>query len=546
MTTMKMKRLFVLVCSAAPCWSTLAPTSMPIPAPTKFPIPSPTKVPIPSPTKVPVPAPTMVPIPEPTQVPISAPTQVPIPPPTKVPIPSPTKVPVPAPSPQPTPVPSEPVFFGNNKFPSDIYPLVYTNAQAGTVFSDAELWSLKADDHWSEGQVWTLQVVASSTCASNGLAFGFAYDGGSHIVTVPPSANMVTLTVVDALKASFESTFFQARSVCSSPASGATVTFHAVEMARGDVTSPRPTRLPTTTPVPTSPVFFGTDAFPAGLAPKAYTNVQTGAVFTSLQLAPMKANPKWALGQVWTLQVVASSLCTSNALAFGLSADGGSHIFSVPASANRAHFTVVAPLKASFATNFFQARSKCTSPANPTVTFHSIAMAPGDVSTPFPSPQPTTTQHPTVTPTPLPTPEPTPMPTQEPTGVPAPAPTTVPIPTPTKAPIPAPTTMPVPVPTKVPVPAPTALPVPAPTKLPIPSPTSAPIPAPTSVPVPGPTNVPIPAPTKVPFPMPTPEPTPEPSPRPTPEPTPEPSPEPTPEPSPEPTPEPTPEPQKLK
>jgi len=461
------------------------------------------------PTLLPTTAPSM------TLAPVLRPTATPTTPkvPTSVPVLSPTR----APTVDPSPMPTEPVFFGNNKFPPNLTPRAYTNKQTGTVFSSAELWSLKADNHWVEGQIWTLQVTVSSQCADNPLTYGFAYDGGTHLITIPALANHVTLTVVDLLKASFSTTFFQARSKCG-VGSEPTVTFHSMEMAWGDVTSPRPSLLPTTTPVPTQPVFFGTNIFPVGLTPYNYTNAQGGTVYSSAQLATMKADPKWAHDQVWTLQVVASSQCTENALAFGFSADGGSHIFFVPASADRAHFTVVGPLKASFATNFFQARSKCgAAGSNPTVTFHSIEMAPGDVRTPFPSHEPTTTQRPTSDPTQAPTPKPSYHPTSQPTLRPVPRPSPAPTSHPTLHPIPRPT----PRPTSHPTPHPSERPIPVPTKVPIQAPTQAPRPIPTRAPHPPPTFQPSPFPSQIPRPNPTQRPSTHPTLHPTQKPTPQ-------------------------
>jgi hypothetical protein len=94
-------------------------------------------------------------------------------------------------------------------FPSNLFPLAYTNAQGGTVFSKVSLSPLLAHPDWAEGNSWTLQVTASSTCPSSTLVFGFSYDGGTHIISVPPLAQGFTVTVVDVLNSRASDAFFQ-------------------------------------------------------------------------------------------------------------------------------------------------------------------------------------------------------------------------------------------------------------------------------------------------------------------------------------------------
>ena len=89
-----------------------------------------------------------------------------------------------------------------------------------------------------------------------------------------------------------------------------------------------------------------------------------------------------------------SSTCTGNALYFGFTGDngdGGTHVVEVPASANGEIVFVVDTLNAVAATNYLQARTKCTAPTSgAAVTFTEVLLAPGDATaSPAPSLQPT-------------------------------------------------------------------------------------------------------------------------------------------------------------
>ena len=79
------------------------------------------------------------------------------------------------------------------------------------------------------------------------LFFGFAFDGGTHIIGIPANSaatGAVTLTVVDTLNARTADTFFQARSSCT----GAVVTFPDFKLAPGDVLTAFPTASPAPAP----------------------------------------------------------------------------------------------------------------------------------------------------------------------------------------------------------------------------------------------------------------------------------------------------------
>jgi hypothetical protein len=136
-------------------------------------------------------------------------------------------------------------------FSATLVPFAFTNVQGDAVFSAADLVDLKADARWAEGAVWTLQATASSTCTSNSLTFAFSYGGGTHAIAVPASADKETITVVDELNAFYNTTFFQARSVCTTPASGAVVTFHAFLVVPGYARTQHPTTASTETSAPT-------------------------------------------------------------------------------------------------------------------------------------------------------------------------------------------------------------------------------------------------------------------------------------------------------
>jgi hypothetical protein len=109
----------------------------------------------------------------------------------------------------------------------------------------------------------------------------------------------------------------------------------------------------------------------------------------STELASLKAHEDWVAGATWTLQVTVSSTCTSNALLFGFSYEGGTHIISVAPNANGEVVTVVDQLNSRTADNFFQARSGCSASSSAVVTFSSVLMGPGDVRTALPTETPT-------------------------------------------------------------------------------------------------------------------------------------------------------------
>ena len=281
------------------------------------PTPQPTFTPAPSVSASPTsqsPAPTTSPSPGLVLPPSSAPRPVPTPAPTSTKRPTVTAPPSVAPSYSlvpsraPSSVPTTDTFTCPDvwgQLLGDIQlPLRFTNTQRkwAQVLTSAQIKALNAYPTFKTGEVWTLQVVASSTCETD-LGFSFYGAGGSLLLKVPALAESVELTIVGVLKK--VPTYFAARNKCRN--AGAEVTFSNFKIGHGVCFGGEvPTPAPTTTNFPTA---APTITYPPSVS-KSPTPPPSSTVIPSLLPTPYLGSESPTITHPPTASLVPSSYPT--------------------------------------------------------------------------------------------------------------------------------------------------------------------------------------------------------------------------------------------